>query len=202
MSRRGAGLRTRSHRPLPQRNHRFPQALSPNCTLNRWIVTSPHSVATFVAVHLPSFAWRRAWRRPPARSRRGVAKGSVNLSGRTGHELCPASPRFRRARRSNVLRCGRWCEVVYAGRKGWASAAYIARGSAPRGGYVILPDKSLCHGPGVWSNPYCEWPIERSAREFSHSTWEYNNRQDHGGRRRWQKAIESGRVAFPCPLRI
>jgi hypothetical protein len=81
-----------------------------------------------------------------------------------------------------VLRCGRWCEVVYAGRKGWASAAYIARGTRPRGSYVvILPDQSLCHGPGVWGNPYCEWPIERSAREFSQSTWEFNQRHDHGG---------------------
>jgi len=116
----------------------------------------------------------------------GVAKGSVNLRAGPGTNYArittiPAGARV------NVLRCGRWCEVFYAGRKGWASAAYIARRSAPRGGYVILPDPSLCHGPGVWNNPYCEWPIERSAREFSQSTWEYNNRQDHvggGGRRR------------------
>lgn len=106
----------------------------------------------------------------------GVAKGSVNLRTGPGTNYTrittiPAGARV------NVLRCGRWCEVVYGGRKGWASAAYIARGGVvPRGGYVILPDPSLCHGPGVWSNPYCEWPIERSAREFSHSTWEYQHR--------------------------
>ncbi len=117
----------------------------------------------------------------------GVAKGSVNLRAGPGTNYAriatiPAGARV------NVLRCGRWCEVIYAGRKGWASAAYIARGAVPRGGYVILPDPSLCHGPGVWSNPYCEWPIERSVREFSQSTWEYNNRQNHdgggGGRKR------------------
>ena len=54
--------------------------------------------------------------------------------------------------------------------------------------YVILPDQSLCHGPGVWSNPYCEWPIERSVREFNQSSQEFNNRQggghQGGGRRR------------------
>jgi hypothetical protein len=110
----------------------------------------------------------------------GVAKGSVNLRVGPGTSYArittiPAGGRV------NVLRCSRWCEVVYAGRKGWASAAYIARGSVPRGGYVVLPDKSLCHGPGVWGNPYCEWPIERSAREFSQSTWEYNHRRDTGG---------------------
>lgn len=104
----------------------------------------------------------------------GVAKGNVNLRAGPGTNYArittiPAGAPVK------VLRCGRWCEVVYAGRKGWASAAYIARGAVPRG-YVILPDPSLCHGPGVWGNPYCEWPIERSAREFSHSTWEYNNR--------------------------
>ena len=49
------------------------------------------------------------------------------------------------------------------------------RGAVPRGGYVILPDQSLCHGPGVWSNPYCEWPIERSFRDFKESSWEYHN---------------------------
>ena len=112
----------------------------------------------------------------------GVAKGSVNLRAGPGTNYAriatiPAGAPV------NVLRCGRWCEVVYAGRKGWASAAYIARGAMPRGGYVILPDKSLCHGPGVWSNPYCEWPIERSVREFSHSTGN-TIRQDHGGGRR------------------
>lgn len=105
----------------------------------------------------------------------GVARGSVNLRAGPGTNYAriatiPAGAPVK------VLRCGRWCEVVYAGRKGWASAAYIAHGAVPRGGYVILPDPSLCHGPGVWSNPYCEWPIERSAREFSHSTREYNNR--------------------------
>jgi uncharacterized protein YraI len=108
----------------------------------------------------------------------GVAKGSVNLRAGPGTNYAriatiPAGARV------NVLRCGRWCEVIYAGRRGWASASYIARGAAPRGGYVvILPDRSLCHGPGVWSNPYCEWPIERSAREFSNSTREFNARMD------------------------
>lgn len=114
----------------------------------------------------------------------GAAKGNVNLRTGPGTNYAriatiPAGAPV------NVLRCGRWCEVVYGGRKGWASAAYIARGGAPRGGYVVLPDQSLCHGPGVWNNPYCEWPIERSAREFTRGTIEYNNRQDHrgGGRR-------------------
>ncbi len=117
----------------------------------------------------------------------GVAKGSVNLRAGPGTNYVriatiPAGARV------NILRCGRWCELVYAGRKGWASASYIARGSVPRGGYyVILPDQSLCHGPGVWSNPYCEWPIERSVREFNQSTQEFNNRQgggQGGGRKR------------------
>jgi hypothetical protein len=116
----------------------------------------------------------------PAEAAPGVARGSVNLRAGPGTSYAriatiPAGARV------NVLRCARWCEVVYAGRKGWASASYIARGAVPRGGYAILPDQSLCHGPDVWSIPWCETPIERSAREFSHSTWEYNNRQDHGG---------------------
>lgn len=113
----------------------------------------------------------------------GVAKSSVNL--RTGpganHARIATIPAGAPV---NVLRCGRWCEVIYSGRKGWASAAYISRGGAVRGGYAVLPDKSLCHGPGVWSNPYCEWPIERSAREFGQSTRDFNNRQGGGGRRR------------------
>ena len=110
----------------------------------------------------------------------GVAKGSVNLRTGPGANYAriatiPAGAPV------NILRCGRWCEVVYAGRKGWASASYIARGGVPRGGYVFLPDQSLCHGPGVWGNPYCEWPIERSIRDFNQSNWDYNNRQNHGG---------------------
>lgn len=111
----------------------------------------------------------------------GVARGSVNLRAGPGTNYTrittiPAGARV------NVLRCGRWCEVVYAGRKGWASASYITRGAVPRGGYaVILPDQSLCHGPDVWSIPWCETPIERSAREFSNSTWNYNHRRDFGG---------------------
>ncbi len=113
----------------------------------------------------------------------GVARGSVNL--RTG----PGANYARTATIPagapvSILRCGRWCEVVYAGRRGWASASYLARGAVRRGGYVILPDQSLCHGPGVWSNPYCEWPIERSVREFEDSSREYHNRQNHGGGRR------------------
>ena len=112
----------------------------------------------------------------------GVTKGSVNLRAGPGTHYAriitiPAGAPVA------VLRCARWCEVVFAGRKGWASAAYIARGGVPSGGYAILPDQSLCHGPEVWSIPWCETPIERSAREFTRGTIEYNNRQDHGRRR-------------------
>ena len=113
----------------------------------------------------------------------GAATGNVNLRAGPGTNYARIGT-IPRGAPVNVLRCGRWCEVVYAGRKGWASASYFARGAAPyRGGYAVLPDPSLCHGPGVWSNPYCEPPIERSAREFARSTIEYQNRQ-HGGRRR------------------
>jgi len=143
--------------------------------MNRWVVCAGIGIATAFATIAGADA-------AP-----GVAKGSVNLRAGPGSAYAriatiPAGAQV------NVLRCRNWCEVVYAGRKGWASAAYIARGAARRGaypgGYVVLPDKSLCHGPGVWSNPYCEWPIERSAREFGNSTREFNNRQDHGSRGR------------------
>ena len=115
----------------------------------------------------------------------GVAKGSVNLRTGPGTNYAriatiPAGARV------NVLRCPRWCEVVYAGRKGWASAAYIARGNVvvPRGrAYYILPDKSLCNGPQAWTIPYCETPIERSINDFNQSNWNAMARQHHGGRR-------------------
>lgn len=107
----------------------------------------------------------------------GFAKGSVNL--RTG----PGTNYARIATipvgaRVEVLGCARWCELIYAGRRGWASGAYIARSAVPRGRYaVILPDRSLCHGPAVWSTPWCEWPIERSARDFANSTRDFQMRR-------------------------
>lgn len=114
----------------------------------------------------------------------GVAKGSVNLRAGPGTNYARIAT-IPSGAPVTVLRCARWCEVVFAGRQGWASAAYIARRGVPRAGYApLLPDQSLCHGPGVWSNPWCETPIERSVREFTRGTIEYNNRQDHGGRRR------------------
>ncbi|MCB1496855.1 MAG: SH3 domain-containing protein [Bauldia sp.] len=107
----------------------------------------------------------------------GVAKGSVNL--RTGPSTkyarittIPAGARV------NVLRCGRWCEVIYAGRRGWASASYIRRGNA-RPAY----DWTNCYAVNAWNNPYCEWPIERSVREFSQGARDFRNRQS-GGRKR------------------
>ena len=116
----------------------------------------------------------------------GVAKASVNLRAGPGTSYArittiPAGARVQ------VLRCPRWCEVVYAGRRGWASAGYIARGArvVPGGGpHYVLPDKSLCHGPQAWSIPYCETPIERSINDFNQSNWNAMRREDHGGRRR------------------
>jgi uncharacterized protein YraI len=116
----------------------------------------------------------------------GVAKGAVNM--RTGPSTnyarittIPAGAHV------NVLRCPRWCEVVYAGRRGWVSGGYIARGVAPRG-YVLLPDRSMCNGPAAYELPFCEWPIERSVREFNQSTRDFNNRRNFdrgsGGRRK------------------
>ena len=109
----------------------------------------------------------------------GIAKGSVNLRAGPGINYAriatiPAGAPV------SILRCGQWCELVYAGRKGWASASYIARGAVPRGGYVVFPDQPLCQGPGVWSSPNCEWPLERSIREFNQSTQEFNNRSSGG----------------------
>jgi uncharacterized protein YraI len=110
----------------------------------------------------------------------GVAKGSVNLRTGPGTNYArivtiPAGAPV------NVLRCGRWCEVIYAGRRGWASASYIARGAVVRRGYFALPDQSLCHGPEAWSIPWCETPIERSANDFANSTRNFQMRQ--GGKR-------------------
>lgn len=109
----------------------------------------------------------------------GVATGNVNLRAGPGTNYArlatiPAGAQV------DVLRCARWCEVVHAGRRGWASAAYIARGhrAPPRGVAPVLPDSSLCHGPQAWSLPYCETPLERSMRDFNRSSSEFNRRQD------------------------
>ena len=108
----------------------------------------------------------------------GVATGNVNLrtGPGTGYARVATIPAGARV---EVLRCARWCEVVHAGRRGWASAAYIARGyrGVAPGRYPILPDQSMCHGPQAWSLPFCETPIERSVREFNRSTWEHQRRQ-------------------------
>ena len=64
---------------------------------------------------------------------------AASISAPAPARTMPASPPSRAGAPVNILRCGRWCEVVYAGRKGWASASYIARGGVPRGGYVFLP---------------------------------------------------------------
>jgi hypothetical protein len=113
----------------------------------------------------------------------GVATGGVNLrtGPGTGYARIATIPAGARV---EVLRCAAWCEVIHAGRRGWASARYIAWGpGAPlRRAYPVLPDRSLCHGPQAWSLPYCETPLERSMREFDRSTREYNRRQG-GGRR-------------------
>jgi len=107
----------------------------------------------------------------------GVATGSVNL--RTGpgtnHARIAVIPAGAPV---NIIRCGGWCEVIYAGRRGWASASYIARGSArvPRGYY--LPDRSRCFGREAFSDPYCEWPTEEALRRFMDSNRDYNNRRD------------------------
>lgn len=106
----------------------------------------------------------------------GVTTGSVNL--RSGpsvkHARIAVIPAGARVK---VLGCARWCEVAYAGRRGWASAAYISRGRVPLGA-MVLPDQSRCHGPEVWNTPWCEWPIERSVREFANSTRDFQNRRD------------------------
>ena len=116
----------------------------------------------------------------------GVAKGAVNLRTGPGTKYARVAT-IPAGAPVNVLRCGRWCEVIYAGRRGWASAAYIARGATPRD-YVLLPDRSMCHGPAAYELPFCEWPIERSVREFNQSTWDYNHRRSFdrgtGGRRK------------------
>ena len=116
----------------------------------------------------------------------GVAKGNVNLRTGPGMDYAriatiPAGARVQ------ILRCPRWCEVVYAGRRGWASAAYIARGgrAVPRGApFYVLPDKSLCNGPQAWTIPYCETPIERSINDFNQSNWNAMARERHRGRNR------------------
>jgi hypothetical protein len=133
---------------------------------------------SFVSVAIISFFVALS---PPALAAPGVAKGSVNLRTGPGTSYAriatiPAGAPV------EILRCSRWCELVYAGRRGWASASYIARGGTPRGRYVvILPDQSLCHGPEVWNTPWCEWPIERSARDFANSTRDFQMRS--GGKR-------------------
>lgn len=116
----------------------------------------------------------------------GMAKGNVNLrtGPGTGYARLVTIPAGARVQ---VLRCPRWCEVVYAGRRGWASAGYIARGASGRargGPYYVLPDKSLCNGPQAWTIPYCETPIERSINDFNQSNWNAMAREHRGGGRR------------------
>jgi len=114
----------------------------------------------------------------------GVATGNVNLrtGPGTGYARIATIPAGARV---EILRCPRWCEVVHAGRRGWVSASYIARGGprgpVPRGPvrvYPILPDPSMCHGPQAWSLPFCETPIERSVRDFNRSNWDARHRGD------------------------
>ncbi|MCB1489873.1 MAG: SH3 domain-containing protein [Bauldia sp.] len=106
----------------------------------------------------------------------GVAKGSVNLRTGPGTKFARITT-IPVGARVKVLRCGRWCEVIYAGRRGWASASYIARGRP-----VQTYDWTNCYAVNAWkNNPYCEWPIERSVREFSYGARNYNNR--HNGKR-------------------
>ena len=115
----------------------------------------------------------------PATAAPGVAKGNVNLrtgpgTGYARIAIVPAGARV------DILRCAGWCEIIHAGRRGWVSGSYVARAarSVPRGGYAVLPDKSMCHGPQAWTLPYCESPIERSVRDFNQSTSEFARRQD------------------------
>ena len=108
----------------------------------------------------------------------GAATGSVNLrtGPGTGYARIATIPAGARV---EVLRCAGWCEVIHAGRRGWASARYIAWGPRvpPPGAYPVLPDRSLCHGPQVWSLPYCENPLERSIREFNHGNHMHQHRR-------------------------
>ena len=111
----------------------------------------------------------------------GVTKGSVNLRAGpgTGYARIVTIPA---GARIDVLRCSRWCEVVFRGYRGWASAAYIARRPAPPPrvyprGYYAFPDRSQCHGPEVWSRPWCENPLERSLREFNNTPPRHHRRR-------------------------
>ncbi|SDB17353.1 SH3 domain-containing protein [Bauldia litoralis] len=108
----------------------------------------------------------------------GVARGDVNLRTGPGTKYAriatiPAGSRV------DVLQCARWCQVIYAGRRGWASASYIARGYPQR----VFRRSTECYEANVWRIPGCEWPIERSVREFNQNTRDYRNRQ-HGGKKR------------------
>ncbi len=111
----------------------------------------------------------------------GIAKGTVNLRSGPGTAYARIAT-IPHGARVDVLSCARWCEVVYRGYRGWASAAYIAQQTAPpprarQRGYFVFPDRSQCHGPEVWSRPWCENPLERSLREFSHTPSRHHHRR-------------------------
>jgi uncharacterized protein YraI len=110
----------------------------------------------------------------------GVATGTVNLRAGPGTNyariaVIPAGAPV------EVLRCPRWCEVIHAGRRGWASASYIARGPGTRAHPVRAYPAyrtSPCDGAAAFETPFCEWPLERSIREFTQGSRDFQHRRN------------------------
>ena len=74
--------------------------------------------------------------------------------------------------RVEVIRCGSWCELYYAGRHGWAAARYISLASyrpAPR--FIVPPMP-----PAVYWEYRRPWWDDRHRSWYDGRRWWYDNR--------------------------
>jgi uncharacterized protein YraI len=100
----------------------------------------------------------------------GTATGSVNM--RTGPGTAyPVITTIPAGAEVEVLGCPTWCQVVYAGREGWASSNYIATDYADysppgviyepapvvRYAYRTPPRAYFRHGRPWWDDRYGYW---------------------------------------------
>jgi len=109
----------------------------------------------------------------------GMATGNVNMrtGPSTGYAVITTIPVGAPV---EVHRCDRWCEVSYAGRRGWASGNYIASGYAVQP-VPVVPPTVYAYRPApppqiYWRYGHRPWWDDRYRRWRDRDRWWYDNR--------------------------
>ena len=134
---------------------------------------------TMAAVAAAAMTWSAAAAAAP-----GVATGNVNMRTGPGTNYSTITT-IPAGAPVEVLQCTSWCELVYGGTRGWASANYIdaAVAYAPR---VVAPARRYAPGPVVVVRdpmpPRHVWRHGRPWWDDRHGAWFDGHFYWHNGR--------------------